>query len=237
MIKPRSLLVAFAVALLFSVQTSAFTPERSLENPLFLSEIGREALFYGAWSPQTERYLLAYGEYDWLARGHGAFIFQIGQEEEADIFSFIGTKEQGDALFGFAVHRFFSPVSEWLVDLAAAYRVRQLVGRIGVHSIPIADLKGIQERSKISIGTTLSLNDSLSLGVDAWPLEQQYDGFVAFALDPAATARVNLRFSREQLDQVGIDFWYRRERILAHFAYTLGQNWDGTISFGMGFKF
>lgn len=57
MVSTRSLAAALIITLLVSIQVSAITPDRGLENPLLLSEIGYGSLVYGSFNLDTQHYL------------------------------------------------------------------------------------------------------------------------------------------------------------------------------------
>lgn len=235
--KARNLLATMIITFfLFSVQVYAMTPDRSLNNPLFLSEIGNVKMAYGAYDPTNEKFLVSYAEYDEYAKGHGAFILQMGREDDANVLSFIGTKEFGDIGLGFAVHRVTSPSSEWLLDLGVSYGGR-VVGRIGIHDVPIASWDEIKERSNFSIGGTVYLTESVSLGVDARLLDQQYDGFLTFVFSPNLTATLNLMYKDLQWESVGANVWLNRNNLVIHLGYILEHNWESSFRFGLGFRF
>ncbi len=235
--KARNLLATMIITLfLFSVQVYAMTPDRSLNNPLFLSEMGNVKLIYGAYDATNEKFLVSYAEYDEYAKGHGAFILQANREDDAKVFSFIGTKELGNIGLGLAVHRVTSPSSEWLLDLGVSYG-RRVVGRIGIHDVPIASWDEIKERSNFSIGGTVYLTESLAVGVDARLLDQQYDGLLRLVLSQDLTATLNLMYKDLQWESVGANVWLNRNNLVIHLGYTLEHNWESSFRFGLGFRF
>lgn len=237
MVSTRSLAAALIITLLVSIQVSAITPDRGLENPLLLSEIGYGSLVYGSFNLDTQHYLVSYAEYDVFAEGHGAFIYQVGQDDEADIFSFVGTKELDHTQVGFTLHRFSNPVSEWLVDLGVAYTAGDLVARVAVHSIPLSDIEQIHERSSISVGAALNLADLGLVGLDARLQEQQYEGYVVLEPRPDFTLRFSLRSNADKWDKAGFDLWYTRDRLIGHVAVVMSQNWQRDIRLGFGIRF
>ena len=91
----RGVLTILVIAfVLISSQGYAQTPERALENPVFLSEIGDSQMVYASYTTGAEQFLVSYVEYDEFAKGYGAFTFLTsGKEEEGGAISFVAVKE------------------------------------------------------------------------------------------------------------------------------------------------
>jgi hypothetical protein len=210
------------------------SPERALENPIWLSEVEDAPLMYLSYSSELEEFLAAYTEYDAYAKGHGALIVR-GKDEET-ILTGIMTKEQDEVALGLAVHRLSNAEITWLLDLGASYQVGAASLRVGVHDVPFTKWEDIKDEWHFSAGASLALSKSIAVGIDVRFLEEPvYKGHVLFNIRPDLNAQIYAIYQQPDWDAVGIDAWFYRGGLLFHVGYKM--DWDKESYFRVGIGF
>jgi len=225
------------IIIVLSAQTSAFTPDKSLINPLFLKEIGNGKLVYGALDPGTGTYTFAYAEYDNYAKGHGALVIEDSRDANTATFSFIGVQSFGAVDLGYAVHKEFRPESKWLADLGAAYNVDKFIGRAAVHGIPLSSLSQAADLSYLSVGASVRLNELITFDLDLLPQRNQLTGTVLLKFSSDLTAGFQLGYKECFWESAGVQLWLKRQQIILHLSYELAKSGDNCFHFGIGLRF
>jgi len=233
----RRLLLLSAAIWLLSMPTLAITPERGLENPVFLAEMDQERLLYGSYALDLGEFLVSYAEYDVYARGHGAFLLRGGGDADTTV-SFIGTREMEGVNLGLGLHRVSGTETQWLLDLGASYQKGSVAGRAGVHNLPFTQWKELPDHRDVSVGASVYLSEAVILGMDVKP----FDGFTAqghlmIVVSPDLRARVYVVHQDAQWESAGADGWYRRGDLLFHLGYRMRHDRSGYFRFGIGFSF
>lgn len=213
------------------------SPERALENPIWLSEAGDAPLMYLSYSSELEEFLAAYVEYDAYAKGHGALMVRCGGKDDGTILTGIITKETDEAALGLAVHRLSNEEVTWLLDLGASYEVGSASFRCGVHDVPFTRWEDMRDEWHFSAGASLALSDIVAIGVDVRFLEEPvYKGHVLFNIRPDLNAQLYAIYQQPDWDAVGIDAWFSRGGLLFHVGYKMDWDKESYFRLGIGFR-
>lgn len=227
--------ISIIVVLMVLATSVAFaaSPERALENPIWLSETGDAPFAYLSYSPNIEQFLVAYTEYDAYAEGYGGFVVRYGGEEDETILTAVVATERDDLDLGAAIHWVIGPESTWLLDLGAAYRVGMVELHVGIHDIPFTKWKEITERWHFSAGASLDLTEVISVGIDTRFLEEPaYKGYILLSLRPDFKTQLYALYKDSDWEAIGVDAWLSRGSFVFRVGYRM--DWDNESHFCVG---
>lgn len=227
------MLVAFVLT---SSQGYARTPDRALENPLFLADIGETEMLYAGYAMDAQGFLISYAEYDEFANGYGAVTFFTGgQEETGGTISFVAVKEYEHADLAVGIYR---GNGETYVDVGVAYEVDQLTVRAGLHEVPLTRWDEKKDQVSVSLGGSVDVTDTVQLGVDLRsgdPWHCNVHSQIEIMLN--LTARISVGFYDLGWQDAGVDLWATYQQVLFHLGYTLHEDLTGSLYLGLGFQF
>ncbi|HHY16184.1 MAG TPA: hypothetical protein GX521_08935 [Firmicutes bacterium] len=231
-------LIAISVITLIAAAcpAAAFTPDRALQNPLFLSEIGDCQIVYGGYASDSGQFHLIYAEHDRFAQGYGALALQAGGEDTPSRIAFIAVKEYENFTVGAGVHRADGEVT---IDLGAGYSAGPVAVTLAVHEVPIVPRpEGSGQQASLSLGATLTISDSLMVGAETSPGEAwQSEVYTTFTPLPKVKAHLGVGFSGASWRQAAIRLWYKQEQFVLQLGYTLHREHHSSFRFGVGFRF
>lgn len=221
---------------LVSGQGYAQTPDRALENPLFLAEVGDTRLVYASYATGAEQLLVSYVEYDEFASGYGAFTFLTsGKEEEGGTVSFVAVKEYDNTNFGIGIYRGNGVTS---LDAGLSYGFSKVDVRVGVHDVPLNRWQENKDQINVSLGASVDITDCVRVGVDARPGDAwEFDFHSQIEVTPNLATRVSVGFEQTKWQDAGLEVWLSRNQVLIHIGYTLNQDLTSDFRLGLGFRF
>lgn len=226
------LVITFVLA---SGQGYAHTPDRALENPLFLSEMGENQMVYAGYTTGAEQFVVSYAEYDEFANGYGAFTFLTSGEEKAGSISFIAVKEYGNVNFGVGIYREDGIVS---VDAGLSYSLEKVEVRAGVHNVPLTRWSENKDQISVSVGGSVDVTETIRVGVDARPGDTwEFNIHSQMELTPDLVTRVSVGFAETKWKDAGIELWVSRNTVLVHLGYTLKKDSTSDFRLGLGYRF
>lgn len=227
------LLVAFVLT---SSQGYACTPDRALENPLFLADIGETEMLYVGYAMDAQGFLISYAEYDAFANGYGAVTFVTGgQEETGGTISFVAVKEYENADLAVGIYR---GNGETYLEGGVAYEVEQLTVRAGLHKVPLAKWDEKKDQISVSLGGSVEVTDTIQVGVDLRSGDPwQYSVHSQIEIMPNLTARISVGFQELSWQDAGVELWATHQQVLFHLGYTLHEDLSGSLYLGLGFQF
>lgn len=227
------LIITFVLA---SGQGYARTPDRALQNPLFLAEIGKNEMIYAGYATGSEQILVSYAAYDEFANGYGAFTFLTsGQEETSGTISFVAVKEYGNTALAFGIYR---GNGETHLDVGAAYGFEKIVVRAALHKVPLMRWVENKDQISVSLGGSVDITDTIQVGVDLRPGDTwQYEAYSQIEIMPYLTGRIKVGFRELSWQNAGVEFWASRNQVLVHLGYTLSENFTSDFYLGIGFRF
>lgn len=220
---------------LISGQVYACTPDRALENPLFLSEIEESPLVYVGYTTGAEQFLVSYVEYDEFANGYGAFTFLTSGKGEAGSVSFVAVKEYQNGSIGMGIHRGDGVTS---VDAGLSYSFGKVEIRAGIHDVPLTRWNENKDQINVSVGGSVDITETIRVGVDARTRDTW--GFTLHSqieLTPNLITGVNVGFAETKWKDAGIELWVSRNKVLVHLGYTLKSDLTSAFRLGLGFRF
>ncbi|HHY09016.1 MAG TPA: hypothetical protein GX528_00465 [Firmicutes bacterium] len=213
----------------------AFTPDRALENPLFLAEIGDKQLLFASCAWNARVCQVFYAEYDEFAKGYGAIALQTAGKDKPVSFSFIAVKEFDDISVAVGVHRVPGEV-----NLAAglAYNYGKTSVRAAVHAIPVIPLIEKAADTVLSLGAATALTETVSVGVDFFPHEEwAFEIYSSFSPAPPLKTLISIGLKGTAWHDAGIKLWFDYKDWLIHVGYTIRNGPSNDLRCGIGFKF
>ncbi len=226
-----------AIVILMSSMGYAASPERALENPIWLSSVGDAPLVYLSYSPDIEQFLAAYTEYDAYAEGHGGLMVRYGGEDDETTITAVMAKEKDDVGLGLAIHWITGSEPSWLLDLGASYQVGMIGVRVGVHDVPFTKWKDAAGDWHFSVGASLELSDTISIGIDTRLLDEPvYKGHLLFNMGPDLKAQVYALYQDSDWEAVGADAWLYRGSFLYRVGYKMDWDRESHFCVGIGFR-